>query len=195
MNILLTVGSPRKKSNTYSLANKFKELAEERGHICDLVDLDYRFYPCSSCGFCGEYGSDGEYGRCIHDDELSFVIQRISTVYDCIIIASPIYFFHVSAQTKVFIDRLNSVDLKDKYIGAILVSGSGFFDGGSNLMTETLMRTCVYNDAEWIGVVQKTTNDQFFPQNPLTIVDIQNLNSLLDSMEGKETVSSCFIRS
>jgi multimeric flavodoxin WrbA len=54
--------------------------------------------PCQNCGGCEETGT------CVYEDDMSQVYEAIRTA-DRIILASPVFFFSVSAQAKAMIDR------------------------------------------------------------------------------------------
>jgi multimeric flavodoxin WrbA len=54
--------------------------------------------PCQNCGGCDDTGS------CIIEDAMVDIYEAIRSA-DRIILASPIFFFGLSAQTKIMIDR------------------------------------------------------------------------------------------
>lgn len=173
MKILVTMGSPRHKGNTNLLAQEFVIQAKRWGHSCDLINLNKRIYPCQHCGFCNTKG------HCFIDDEIFSTLNSIKN-YDTIILASPIYFFSLNAQTKLFLDRLYSINLEGKKIGAILVSGSDLIEGGGALTIEMLKKSCDYCGAKWVGAVHKTTNDEILPVN---IKDTENIINLINTLE------------
>ncbi len=57
--------------------------------------------PCQDCGGCDETG------KCIVQDDMDQIYDAIRSA-DRIILASPIFFFALSAQTKAMIDRCQS---------------------------------------------------------------------------------------
>jgi len=63
---------------------------------------------CQHCGGCEKTG------RCIVKDEMLGIHEEIRSA-DRIIVASPIFFFSVSAQTKIVIDRAQSF-WNEKYV-------------------------------------------------------------------------------
>lgn len=58
--------------------------------------------PCQDCGGCNETG------KCVFQDDMEQIYDAIRTS-DRIILASPIFFFSLSAQTKIMIDRCQSL--------------------------------------------------------------------------------------
>ncbi len=100
--ILAILGSPRKGGNTEVLLEAAADGARQQGAVVEAVRLnDLTFSPCQNCGGCAKTG------RCVLDDDLTPLYARIDAA-EGIILASPIYFYGVSAQTKAFIDRMQA---------------------------------------------------------------------------------------
>jgi multimeric flavodoxin WrbA len=92
-------GSPRPSGNTDVLLEEALKPIKEAGHEIILFKLNFmRIRPCQDCGGCEKTG------RCIIDDDMGDIYSAIREA-DRIILASPIFFFGVSAQTKAMIDR------------------------------------------------------------------------------------------
>ncbi len=103
MNILILHGSPRKKGNTATLLEKITEGIEQNGTTPELVRLtELDIHPCIGCGSCEKKG------QCIFKDDMMPLYEKIADA-DRILIASPIYFYNVTAQTKLFIDRCQAL--------------------------------------------------------------------------------------
>lgn len=181
-NVLLVLGSPR-KANTYKLAHKFNSMIREDFNV-DFVELDNDISPCQHCGGC----SDKNY--CVIQDS-TYDLLRDFHKYDTVIFASSIYFFHLNAQTKSFLDRLYSQDKSKVKFGTILVSGSGFFEGGADLVVQSFKRMCNYCGSIWLGSVHKQTNDKIVEVNDK---DIENLLALKDSISAYDNYKSTFIQ-
>ena len=99
--ILALFGSPRKKGNSTLLANHIILGAESRGAIIESIYLNgLNIKPCQGCYACQEENSRG----CAVDDDMQGIYPKI-TEADALIIASPVYWFTMSAQTKIFMDR------------------------------------------------------------------------------------------
>ena len=97
--ILILKGSPRKRGNSAILADQVAAGAAEAGAAVESFDLhgmDIR--PCDNCDFC--QGS----GECVINDDMQLLYPKLLEA-DAIVIASPIYWFTVSAQMKLCIDR------------------------------------------------------------------------------------------
>jgi len=99
--ILALFGSPRKKGNSTLLANHIILGAESRGAIIESIYLNgLNIRPCQGCYACQEENSKG----CAVDDDMQSIYPKIIEA-DALIIASPVYWFTMSAQTKIFMDR------------------------------------------------------------------------------------------
>ncbi len=99
MKVLAFNGSPRKGGNTQTLLAEAVRGAKELGAEVTVHDLNWmNIRPCQHCGGC-----DNE-ARCILPDDMQMIHQQIREA-DRIILASPIFFFGLSAQTKAMIDR------------------------------------------------------------------------------------------
>lgn len=109
-NILLVVGSGTKSGNTDRLSDEFYKGAVEAGHLVNKVFLgDKELAGCSGCGACQKNDN-----KCSIQDSMQD-IYPLFTQCDTLVLASPLYFWSVSAQTKAFIDRLYALSKKDSY--------------------------------------------------------------------------------
>lgn len=101
MNILIVSGSPRKGGDTDIMAETFREEVVKKGHQAELVSLSgKKIAPCLGCQYC--FGHDGQ---CVQKDDMAQLLEKVDQA-DLLVLASPIYWFDVSAQLKCFIDRL-----------------------------------------------------------------------------------------
>ena len=103
MNILIVQGSPRKNGNSSTLAGIFSDVAERCGATVQrylLNELDFK--PCQAC-----YACKTDLEHCILQDDLTPVLKAFGDC-DLVVVATPVYFGDISAQTKAFIDRIFS---------------------------------------------------------------------------------------
>ena len=76
--------------------------AESLGAAVDSIYLNgLNIKPCQGCYACQKEGS---HGCLVVDDDMQDIYSKI-TEADALFIASPVYWFTVSAQTKIFMDR------------------------------------------------------------------------------------------
>ncbi len=94
------VGSPRKEGCTSTLVKTVLEGAEANGVSTQLIYLsDLDIAPCKACDDCKSTS------RCVQEDDMQVVFKAIEESQG-LVIGTPVYFDHVSAQTKIFLDRL-----------------------------------------------------------------------------------------
>jgi multimeric flavodoxin WrbA len=99
MRIIAFLGSPRKNGNTELLLKEAIKGIEDSGFKVNVFNLNHlKMSPCQNCGGCEDTGI------CIFKDDMVEIHDAIRGA-DRIILASPIFFFSVSAQAKIMIDR------------------------------------------------------------------------------------------
>lgn len=101
--VLIFLGSPRKKGNSEMLTEAICRGIEQAGGSYEIVRLcALQFSPCIGCGGCDKTG------HCVLEDQMIPLYDKIESARR-LIIASPIYFYSVTAQTKAFIDRCQAL--------------------------------------------------------------------------------------
>ena len=99
MNVLGILGSPRRGGNAEVLLDKALDGALASGASVEKISLnELRIRPCQECGGCDDTG------ECVISDGMDTVYNKIDKA-DAVIVASPIFFGEVTAQTKAMIDR------------------------------------------------------------------------------------------
>jgi multimeric flavodoxin WrbA len=98
-------GSPRKGWNTHLLVEEVLKGAAEKDAETELINLyDLNFHGCICCLGCKVKGST-KIGRCVVDDELSPVLEKLHNS-DGFVIGSPIYINEVTASVRALFERL-----------------------------------------------------------------------------------------
>lgn len=106
-NILVIVGSARKNGNTDLLANAFIDGANSAGNLVIKVFLaDKQVDGCNGCNACRKVG------YCIQKDDMKDIYPLIKKA-DMIVLASPLYYWTISARIKAFIERLYAIAEND----------------------------------------------------------------------------------
>lgn len=99
MFVLGLQGSPRVKGNTSVLLSTFLAEAERLGARTEYLDVAKKnIAPCRECGACEKKGF------CPFDDDMQEVYPLLRHA-DLIVLASPVFFYGVTAQLKALIDR------------------------------------------------------------------------------------------
>ena len=107
--IIIIKGSPRKSGNSAALAEQVAAGAQAAGAEVESIYLHgLDIQPCDACEAC-QGAADLD---CIIDDDMQTLYPKIRQA-DAIVYASPIYWFNLSAQMKLFIDRCYSLGGED----------------------------------------------------------------------------------
>jgi multimeric flavodoxin WrbA len=108
--ILAIYGSPRRRGNTATLLDKAVAGALENGAQVEKIVLrDLSIAPCLEIYGCKTTG------RCVIQDDFQRVYDQL---LECagLMLASPIFFYSVSAHTKCLMDRCQSLWVKKYWI-------------------------------------------------------------------------------
>jgi multimeric flavodoxin WrbA len=165
-NVLILNGSPRKNGNTAYLIGKLleglrEEKPEARVETVRLAEL--KIAPCRACDACRREDRLGHY--CVFRDDMAELYDKVLNA-DAIVFASPIYWFSVTAQAKLFIDRLYGLwlertrALRGKTFAAVMVYGDPdpYISGAVNAI-HLIEDACRYCGARLAGIVYGTAND------------------------------------
>lgn len=101
--IVILMGSPRKHGNTDLLVNAFVEGAKENNQVEVVRVSEYEVSPCLGCNACYK----NENHACSQKDDMNDIYLKLADA-DILVIASPVYFYGISAQLKTVIDRLHT---------------------------------------------------------------------------------------
>lgn len=157
--ILIFNGSPRKKGNTAVLIEECAKAIKKNDCEVEVFSLqNLSIAPCKFCNWCIKNNALS----CIQKDDMIDLYPKLLES-DGIILAGPIFWFTISAQMKLFIDRLYALHGKDgfaltkKKIGSILVYGdSSVENSGVSNAIGTLNDLIRYMKSENVGIVHGT---------------------------------------
>ena len=93
----------RKGGNTDLLAQAFAERARENNSVEIVSVADYKVNPCIGCNSC--FTREGN--KCFQNDDMGGIYEKLE-VADMVVVASPVYFYGISAELKAVIDRLHT---------------------------------------------------------------------------------------
>ena len=98
-NVLIISSTPRKGGNSDILCDEFAAGAKEAGNKVEKIRIaDKKIGYCTGCYACQKTG------KCAIKDDAQKVIDKMM-VADVIVLASPVYFYSISAQLKALFDR------------------------------------------------------------------------------------------
>lgn len=100
MKVVQILGSPRAKGPSTRIANSFTKEAEKNGADVTSYTLNKMNYQgCQSC-----YACKGKIEECAVQDSLTETLRDIKDA-DIAVFATPVYFWDVSGQFKLMVDR------------------------------------------------------------------------------------------
>jgi multimeric flavodoxin WrbA len=133
MKVVAIVSSPHAKGNTGYLTDvALKELSAQGIETEKIMLGQYSVGPCLAHDGCDTFSV------CKVKDDAPGIIEKFNTA-DAVILASPVYFYDVTAQMKAFIDRnfftfTHGGKKKAKYAGLIAIGGGGGADETLNTL-------------------------------------------------------------
>jgi multimeric flavodoxin WrbA len=160
--VLVILGSPRRKGNSAILADQIAKGAKSAKVKIETIYLQEKnIAPCKSCYACQKKGSKG----CSIQDDMQDLYPKLIEA-DAWVIASPVYWFTMSAQTKIFMDRwfampaYQSDCFKGKQIAiAMTYGGEDPFDSGCVNALRTFQDAFGYVEACLVGMVYGSAMD------------------------------------
>jgi multimeric flavodoxin WrbA len=160
--VLVILGSPRKKGNSAILADQIARGAVAEKAKVETVYLHGReISPCQACMKCQKKRSAG---CSIQDDMQDIYLKLIEA--DAWVIASPVYWFTMSAQTKIFMDRCFALTAYEEnpFSGkriaiAMTYGGEDAFDSGCTNALRTFQDAFGYTGSPIIGMVYGSAMD------------------------------------
>jgi len=156
-NVLIIAGSPRKGGNSDILAEAFASGARDGGNLTEIVYLrDWHLGYCQGCYACEKTG------KCFQKDGMNELCEKILAA-DVLAFATPVYFYNMSGQMKVFIDRLVPIYAK---ISSDIYLFCNAWDSDETHLTSTLealrgaTRDCFENCTEKGAVAVAGVNEK-----------------------------------
>ena len=107
--ILILSSSPRRNGNSDLLCDRFAEGAGKAGHQVEKIRLaEKKIGYCTACYACKK-------GKCPQQDDAAEIVEKMIGA-DVIVMATPVYFYTMSAQMKTLIDRCCAryLEIRDK---------------------------------------------------------------------------------
>jgi multimeric flavodoxin WrbA len=103
LRVLGIAGSPRRRGNTdLLLAEVMRGAASQGAEVKTIVLSQLNIAPCQHCDGCLETG------RCKVEDDMQMIYDELEQA-DRLVLASPVHFMGVTAQTKAMIDRCQAL--------------------------------------------------------------------------------------
>ena len=178
MNILILSGSPRKGGNTDLLVEAFVKGASQKHHVEVVSVHDYKVNPCMGCNACFR----NESYTCAQKDDMPLIYEKMA-VADMLVIASPVYFYGISAQLKAVIDRCHN-PIRDTFpiqkMALLLVGAASLPELFDAILTEYQLCLNFFKMEDAGRVLVRRVKDKS---------DIKNTDSLQEAYELGESLT------
>lgn len=177
MKVVLLNGSPRKGNTMTALTALKQGLAQiPDAEVTEIIAQEKTIIPCKACNACGCMS------RCIFADDSPEINAAIEAA-DAIVFATPVYWWGMTAQLKLIVDKFYAREAKlkgTKKVGSIVIGEADLDDPEYEIM-QTQIR-CISEYMGWEMVFAKS----FSADKPAdlkgdeaTLAEIEGLAKLL----------------
>ncbi|HPD14302.1 MAG TPA: flavodoxin family protein [Planctomycetota bacterium] len=157
--VLILLGSPRKKGNSALLAAEAAQGAKAAGAEVETVYLQgLEIEACTGCDACQKKNAKG----CVIADDMRALYPKLQTA-DALLLATPVYWFTMSAQMKLWLDRCYALitpsghAFAGKKIGIAVTYGApDVFSSGAVNVLRTFQDAFNFIGAKIVGMVYGT---------------------------------------
>lgn len=157
MKVLLVNGSPREQGCTYTALREAADALERSGIETEIFWVGKAVPGCTACGSCRKTG------KCVIDDDVNRVIEKLDT-YDGFIFGTPVYYGGPSGQILSFMNRLfyaASPRMAGKPVSAVVSCRRGGASAAYQQMNMHFMMTnMVVITSQYWNQVHGNTPDQ-----------------------------------
>ncbi len=153
---IVIAGSPRKGMYSDRLAQAYAEITGAE----IIYARNVKVGPCHGCGWCRTKGN----GICVQKDDMPEILEKAKKA-DKIAIFSPVYWWQMTAQTKLVVDRLYPMgeeDWKGKTLTVVMNGAAKDDDNEFRLLNGQFqeMADFINIGLRFLGV--DTTDDEAF---------------------------------
>jgi len=145
MEILVLNGSPRLDGNTITALNALIGSIKENmptSNVELIHVVQKKLSGCINCNACQENG-----GQCVMPDESAALMEKLCKA-DAVIFGTPVYWWGVSSQLKMVIDKMYSkmavLPQQKKKIGLVVTGGSDLSDPQYRIIRDQFECICGY---------------------------------------------------
>jgi multimeric flavodoxin WrbA len=149
-NIVILSGSPRKGGNTNLLTEACINGAKTAGKTVTLFRVaDLKIGGCHGCGHCLKAN-----GVCVQKDDMSPIIDALRKA-DALVLSSPVYYFGVTAQLKLVIDRFFALIKEGMPVkrAALLMTCGDETDKAAASSISMFRQICSYQKWQEAGII------------------------------------------
>lgn len=155
--VIFLNGSPRMDGNTRAILKAVDSGIDKTKYETEFIDVTkHKIDGCIDCKNCKING-----GKCILSDETNMLTEKMFAA-DIIILGSPVYWWGISGQAKILIDKLYCKSTEDKYkkedrkFGIIAVGADGIQEEQYELISRQFR--CIAGYLGWEIVIDKAVS-------------------------------------
>lgn len=177
--LLALQGSPRKNGNTSLLLDTFLNGVKDAYpglHAECLHTAELNIAPCRGCSSC-----KGKENRCVIRDDMDHVTALLREA-SFIILASPIYWWHMTAQIKACIDRIYAMDFssfRGKRVGFLSTFGGSEADSGYLIARDSILSMARFLKMEFSFSFGVSTGELELRKNTAALGQVRELGRSL----------------
>ena len=192
MNVLLLEASPRRKGSTAALARAFVEGLGSAAQVRDVFLHDLHIRPCSACDSCRTRG--GIY--CAFDDDMQPLYPEFLRA-DLVVMATPVYWWSISAQLKLFIDRLYGLNsekhperFRGKRLAVLMAHGDAKPCSGARIALRMFREIVQYTGMNLVGALEYSSGSREAADALEALVEARTLGARLAALPGTAAASA-----
>lgn len=185
MKIVAIVGSPRPRGNTNYLVDQALAEADKLGVETEKIMLSqYTVNPCQGHDNCATQT------ECLQKDDAPWILEKFRQA-DGVILATPVYYFYMTAQMKAFVDRhyflyMHDIGIEAKVGGLIVVAGGEGMEHTERWMRRFLAY-CIGNNDRITSVIGLANRLGEMKNNASAIEEARKLGRLMASQLMQDT--------
>lgn len=158
--IIIISGSPKKDGNTATLIKWFLEGARSARVKVEIINASLLKSKVRGCMACRACQKRKKYG-CAINDEVKQALDKMAKS-DIMVMATPLYFFSMSAQLKAVFDRMFSLYKWDNKAGTmktvlkgktLILIASAFEDTGLDALEKPFKLTADYSGMKYMSLL------------------------------------------
>lgn len=148
--IVVLSGSPRNGGNTDRLTDAFIAGAKAAGNKVSLFKVaGLKIGGCRGCRHCFKHK-----GVCVQEDDMPPILDELRKA-DVLVLTSPVYYFGVSAQLKLVIDRFFALLEEGMAVrrAALLMTCGDDTSAAATSSISMFRQICAYQKWEEAGII------------------------------------------
>ncbi|MBN1794373.1 MAG: flavodoxin family protein [Candidatus Omnitrophica bacterium] len=169
-------GSPRRGGNSETLLDRaLRGLSDKGCEIEKYVLSELTISPCLGEGSCEKDGT------CFIDDDMQPIYRALLSL-DTLIVASPIYFGSISAQTKIMIDRCQALWVQHErlHTSPVFRKKKGYFIAASAQNRDSYFANAEYIIRNFFAAVGVVYSGNLFVPSVEKKDDVHNIPDYLE---------------